>query len=56
MSAAILNTGGNAGGILAPIVTPLFSGYFGWQAGLGVASVICLFGAALWRWIDPFEP
>jgi MFS transporter, ACS family, D-galactonate transporter len=55
LSAAILNTGGNAGGILAPVITPLFSKYFGWQAGLGLAGVLCIFGAALWWWIDPNE-
>jgi MFS family permease len=54
-SAAILNTGGNAGGLLAPVVTPLFSEYFGWQAGLSLASVFCLVGAVLWYWIDPAE-
>lgn len=53
LSAALLNTGGNAGGILAPVITPLFSERFGWQAGLGVASILCLLGAILWRWIDP---
>ncbi len=55
LSAAILNAGGNAGGILAPVITPLFSKHFGWQAGLGVASVLCIFGALLWWWIDPFQ-
>lgn len=54
-SAAILNTGGNAGGLLAPVVTPLFSEYFGWQAGLSLACVFCLMGAVLWYWIDPAE-
>jgi MFS family permease len=54
-SAAIFNTGGNAGGLVAPVLTPLFSKHFGWQNGLGVASVFCLCGAALWWWIDPEE-
>ncbi|MFO0820223.1 MAG: MFS transporter [Pirellulales bacterium] len=53
LSAAILNTVGNAGGLVAPIVTPLFSERFGWQWGLAVASVLCLLGAVLWPWIDP---
>ncbi|APW58825.1 MFS transporter [Paludisphaera borealis] len=55
LSAAILNTGGNLGGMLAPVVTPLFSGYFGWKAGLGLASALCVVGAGLWLWIDPEE-
>lgn len=51
-SAAIFNTGGNAGGILAPVVTPLFSVYFGWQGGIALAGLFCVLGAALWYWID----
>lgn len=54
-SAAIFNTGGNLGGLLAPVVTPLFSAYFGWQWGLALASLVCLVGAVLWLWIDPEE-
>ncbi len=53
MSAAILNTGGNAGGVLSPLVTPMLATMFGWKAGLGLASGICLLGAALWWWVDP---
>jgi ACS family D-galactonate transporter-like MFS transporter len=54
LSAAIFNTGGNAGGILAPVVTPWVSDTlgFGWQTGIAVGSVVCLLGAALWFWID----
>jgi ACS family glucarate transporter-like MFS transporter len=54
LSAGIFNTGGNAGGILAPIVTPWISETlgFGWQAGIGVGSAVCLAGAVLWFWID----
>ncbi|MBI3838393.1 MAG: MFS transporter [Planctomycetia bacterium] len=54
LSAAILNTGGNAGGILAPVVTPWISDTleFGWQTGIAVGSLVCVLGAALWFWID----
>lgn len=55
-SAAIFNTGGNAGGVLAPLVTPLFSGYFGWQAGIALAAGFCLLGGVLWFWVRPPEP
>jgi MFS family permease len=54
LSAAVFNTGGNAGGILAPVVTPWVSdslGY-GWQSGISLGSVVCLLGAACWIWID----
>ena len=53
LSAAILNTGGNAGGIPAPYLTPWISAQYGWQIGLGLASVLVLIGAVLWCWIGP---
>jgi MFS family permease len=52
-AAAVLNTGGNAGGLLAPVLTPLISELFGWQAGLGMACVVSLIAAALWWGVDP---
>lgn len=54
LSASIFNTGGNAGGILSPIITPWISDTlgFGWQAGIAVGSLVCLSGAVLWYWID----
>lgn len=52
-AAAIFNTGGNAGGLLAPVVTPWISKYFHWQIGIGLGGVICLLGALCWFWIDP---
>jgi ACS family glucarate transporter-like MFS transporter len=55
LAAGILNTGGNAGGMIAPVLTPMISTAFGWQAGLGVASLVCLVGAACWIGIDPRE-
>jgi dipeptide/tripeptide permease len=53
LSAAILNTGGNIGGIPAPYLTPLISDHYGWKAGMLVACVLCFFGASLWFWIRP---
>jgi len=63
-AAAILNTGGNAVGLLAPVVTPAIAEHFGWQAGLVLASVVCVGGAALWWGVTaaglshspPYEP
>ncbi len=52
-AAAILNTGGNGVGLLAPVVSPAIAERFGWQAGLVLASVVCVIGAVLWWWIDP---
>jgi MFS family permease len=54
-SAGLCNTGGNVGGLVAPIVTPWVGTHFGWQWGIGLGSFVCLFGAALWWWIDPAE-
>lgn len=55
-SAAICNTGGNAGGLLAPILTPLLAQYLGWPTAIGVGSLYCLFGAVLWKWIKLAPP
>ena len=54
-AAGLCNTGGNAGGLLAPIITPWVSGRLGWVWGIGLGSLVCLVGAALWWWIDPEE-
>jgi MFS family permease len=54
-SAAFFNTGGNAGGMLAPIVTPLIGRHFGWGYAVAVGGVVCLAGVVLWFWIDPAE-
>lgn len=48
LSGAILNAGGNAGGILGVYFSPLVSYYFNWQVALGLASFLCLVGAVLW--------
>ena len=52
-AAGIMNTGGNFGGFLAPIVTPWISSYFGWQGGLGFGALLCLGGAGLWYFVRP---
>ncbi len=58
-AAAVMNTGNNFGGFLAPIVTPvtpLFALHFGWKAGLGLACAFAALGAVLWAWIRPPDP
>jgi ACS family glucarate transporter-like MFS transporter len=52
-SAGIFNTGGNAGGALAPILTPFVSEHFGWGWGIGLGSVVCLAGVAFWLGVNP---
>ena len=51
MAAAIMNTGGNAGGMLAPVLTPWVSAHFGWPTGIALGALVCLLGAACWAWI-----
>jgi MFS family permease len=54
-SAAVFNFGGNAGGILAPIVTPWVGEHLGWGSAVALGGLICLAGVTLWFWIDPRE-
>jgi MFS family permease len=54
-AAGIFNTGGNIGGLLAPVVTPWASSKLGWQWGLALGAIACLLGVTLWLGIDPHE-
>lgn len=54
-AAGIVNTGGNGGGLLAPVVTPWVSKLWGWGWGISLGSMVCLVGVVLWLWIDPRE-
>jgi sugar phosphate permease len=50
--AAIMNTGGNGIGLLAPVVTPAISAALGWTWGIGLGALVGLLGAMCWWWID----
>jgi ACS family glucarate transporter-like MFS transporter len=50
---AILNTGGNIGGMLAPTLTPLIAHWFGWSAGLYFGGAFVLLGVAVWFFLSP---
>ncbi|MEZ5399359.1 MAG: MFS transporter [Bryobacteraceae bacterium] len=52
-SGGIMNTGGNVGGMLAPVVTPLIAARFGWAGGLYFASFLVLIGVFTWLWVNP---
>ncbi len=52
-AAAILNTGGNAGGLLAPIITPWVGQRYGWGVAVPLGSLVLLAGVALWFGIVP---
>lgn len=49
----IVNCGGNVGGMLAPIMTPLIAQQFGWTGALSFASFVVLIGMLAWFVIDP---
>lgn len=53
LAAAIMNTGGNLGGAISPVVTPLLAAHLGWQGGMAVASAFCIVAALCWCWIVP---
>src|SRR4029079_8884074 len=47
-SAAIMNTGGNGIGLLAPILARVISRYFGWHGGLVIGALVAIAGALFW--------
>jgi len=55
-SAAIMNTGGNGIGLLAPAVTPWIGAHVGWEWGLGVGAIVGMLGALCWWGVHPASP
>jgi len=49
----ILNTGGNLGGFLAPILTPYIASLAGWSWGLYAGSFMAMLGVAACYFVDP---
>lgn len=49
----ILNGGGNVGGFLAPLLTPIIAAYAGWSWGLNVGCLFAAAGILVWFFIDP---
>ena len=47
----LMNTGGNAGGFLAPLVTPWLASRFGWSAGLYFGCAVVAVAAFLWCFV-----
>jgi MFS family permease len=48
LACALVNTGGNGIGMLAPFVTPMIAERFGWSSAIFVACVVCAVGGSLW--------
>lgn len=47
-ASAVMNTAGNVGGIIAPIVTPWVGGLLGWEWAVGLGAAVSLLGGLLW--------
>lgn len=54
-SGAFMNTGGNVGGFISPVLTPFMAETMGWPAAITVACVIAGIGGLLWFVIKPPE-
>jgi MFS family permease len=52
-SAALMNTGGNGIGLLAPLLTPWVSAHLGWKWGIGLGAIVAAAGGLCWTWITP---
>lgn len=45
---AFMNTLGNVGGLISPVLTPHLAKGLGWNGSIAVACAICFLGGALW--------
>lgn len=52
-SGAFLNTGGNIGGFISPVLTPFMAQTMGWPGAISVACIIAGLGGLLWFVIKP---
>ena len=50
-AAGFMNTGGNVGGMLAPVVTPWVGLHYGWPTAIGLGGLIGLVGATCWLFV-----
>jgi dipeptide/tripeptide permease len=50
-SGAFMNTLGNVGGLISPVLTPILAKGMGWPGAIGVACVISGIGGLVWFWI-----
>ena len=55
-AAAMLNTGGNIGGVIAPILTPFVGTTLGWPWAVALGAAISLSGAIFWLFVKPAPP
>jgi MFS transporter, ACS family, D-galactonate transporter len=50
-SGAFMNTSGNIGGLISPVLTPFMAESIGWTASIAVACAISGIGGLVWFWI-----
>jgi MFS family permease len=55
-SAAFMNTGGNIGGLISPVLTPAMAERMGWPGAITVACIIAGLGGAVWFLMKRPEP
>lgn len=55
LACALVNTGGNGVGMLAPLLTPILASRYGWNSAIAAACAICGLGGLLWLGIDARE-
>ncbi len=48
----IVNAGGNVGGLIAPIMSPLIAASFGWSSALYFGSIMAAVGFLIWLGVD----
>jgi MFS family permease len=53
LSGAFMNTGGNMGGLISPVLTPIMAQQIGWSGSIVVACVISGVGGFVWFLIKP---
>jgi MFS family permease len=53
LSGAFMNTGGNIGGLISPVLNPFIATYIDWTGSIVLACVVSAVGGLLWLLIDP---
>jgi dipeptide/tripeptide permease len=52
-AAAVMNTGGNFGGLISPVLTPALAAQIGWPIAIALACLISAGGGLIWFLIRP---
>jgi MFS family permease len=53
LAGAFMNAGGNVGGLMSPVLTPIMAQVIGWPGSIAVACVISGIGGLVWFLINP---